>query len=118
QIMVDIDPTKLYAYGISPADVSAAVNAQNLILPAGTAKIGKQEYQVKLNSSPETVAEMNNLPIKTVNGATVFLKDVATVRDGFQVQTNVVHADGKGGVLISILKSGSASTLDVVDNIK
>jgi multidrug efflux pump subunit AcrB len=118
QIIVDLDPSKLYAYGLSPADISTAVNAQNLILPAGTTKIGKQEYQVQLNSSPETVAALNNLPIKTVNGRTVYIRDVASVRDGFQVQTNVVHADGKGGVLLSILKSGNASTLDVVDNIK
>src|SRR4051812_13501285 len=118
QVMVDLEPEKLYAYGISPADVSTAVNAQNLILPAGTAKIGKQEYPIQLNSSPEAVDALNNLPIKTVNGTTIFIKDVAHVRDGFQVQTNVVHADGKGGVLISILKSGGASTLEVVDNIK
>jgi multidrug efflux pump subunit AcrB len=118
QIMVDLDPDKLFAYGLSPSDISNAVNAQNLILPAGSTKIGTQEYQVKLNSSPEAVAAMNNLPIKTVNGATVFLKDVANVRDGFQVQTNIVHADGKGGVLISILKAGGSSTLDVVNNIK
>src|SRR5437773_6253383 len=118
QVMVDIDPDKLYAYGLSPMDVSNAINAQNLILPAGSTKIGKQEYQVKLNSSPEAIAALNNLPVKTVNGATIFVKDVANVRDGFQVQTNIVHADGKGGVLVSILKSGSASTLDVVNNIK
>src|SRR5439155_919667 len=118
QVMVDIDPDKLHAYGISALEVSNAINAQNLILPAGSAKIGKQEYQVKLNSSPEAVEALNNLPIKTANNATVYIKDVANVRDGFQVQTNIAHADGKGGVLISILKSGSASTLDVVSNIK
>ena len=117
QIMVDIDLEKLYAYGISPADVSSAINAQNLILPAGTAKIGKQEYQVKLNSSPPTVAELNDLPIKSVNGATVYVKDVAHVRDGFIVQTNIVHAKGKRGVLLSILKAGGASTLDVVSGV-
>jgi multidrug efflux pump subunit AcrB len=117
-IIVDLDPDKLYAYGISPADVSAAVNAQNLILPAGSTKIGTQEYQVRLNSSPEAVAALNNLPIKTVRGATVYIKDVAGVRDGFAVQTNIVHAGGKRGVLVSILKSGNASTLDVVDAVK
>jgi multidrug efflux pump subunit AcrB len=117
-IMVDLDPEKLYAYGISPADVSNAVNAQNLILPAGSSKIGVQEYQVRLNSSPSTAAALNDLPIKTVNGATVYIKDVAHVRDGFQVQTNVVNANGKRGVLVSILKSGNASTLSVVDNVK
>ncbi len=118
QVMVDIDPDKLYAWGISPADVSAAINNQNLILPAGSTKIGKQEYQVRLNSSPEAVKLLNDLPIKTTNGTTVYVRDVANVRDGFQVQTNIVHANGKGGVLVSILKSGGASTLDVVDGIK
>lgn len=118
QIMVDLDPEKLYAYGISPSDVSSAINAQNLILPAGTAKIGKQEYQVRLNSSPDAVAQLNDLPIKTVNGTTIYVKDVAHVRDGFSVQTNIVHSDGKRGVLLSILKHGNASTLDVVSNIK
>src|SRR4051812_4760084 len=117
QVMVDLDPEKLYAYGISPSDVSNAVNAQNLILPAGTAKIGKQEYQVRLNSSPELVQTLNDLPIKTVNGTTLYIRDVASVRDGFQVQTNVVHANGKPGVLLSIMKNGNASTLDVVKNI-
>jgi multidrug efflux pump subunit AcrB len=117
-VVVDLDPDKLFAYGISPNDVSAAVNAQNLILPAGTAKIGKQEYEIVLNSSPLKAAELNNLPIKTVNGTTIYIKDVAHVRDGFIVQTNVVHSDGKRGVLLSILKSGNASTLDVVDNVK
>ena len=117
QIMVDLDPDELYAHGISPADVSSAINAQNLILPAGSTKIGSQEYQVKLNSSPETVAALNDLPIKTVNGTTVFIKDVAHVRDGFSVQTNVVHTNGKRGVLLPIYKAGSASTLDVANSI-
>src|SRR3954454_9265364 len=107
QIMVDLDPEKLYAYGSSPADVSNAANAQNLVLPAGTAKIGKQEYQVRLNSSPELVQTLNDLPIKTVNGTTLYIRDVASVRDGFQVQTNVVHANGKPGVLLSIMKNGN-----------
>ena len=118
QIMVDLDPEKLYAFNLSAADVSNAVNAQNLILPAGSAKIGKQEYPVRLNSSPEVAQELNDLPIKTVNGTTVYIRDVAHVRDGFSVQTNMVHSDGKKGVLISIMKSGSASTLDVVDNVR
>src|SRR4051794_30782115 len=118
QVMVDLDPEKMYAYGITPNDVSGAVNAQNLILPAGSTKIGKQEYQVKLNSSPETVQVLNDLPVKTVKGRTVFIRDVASVRDGFQVQTNIAHVNGKGGVLLSILKAGNASTLDVVNNIK
>jgi multidrug efflux pump subunit AcrB len=118
QIVVDLDPERLYAWGISPSDVSDAVNAQNVILPAGTVKIGPQEYQVRLNGSPETVAALNDLPVKTVNGVTVYLRDIAQVRDGFSVQTNVAHADGKRGVLLSILKAGNASTLDVVDRIK
>jgi len=118
QIMVDLDPEKLYAYGISPADVSAGVNVQNLILPAGTAKVGPQEYQVRVNSSPEIAAQLNDVPIKVVNGRMIYIRDVAHVRDGFSVQTNVVHADGKRGVLISILKSGGASTLDVVRDVK
>jgi multidrug efflux pump subunit AcrB len=117
-VMVDLDITKCYSYGISPIDVSNAINAQNLILPAGTSKIGPQEYQVLLNGSPALATDLNNMPIKSVNGTTIFVHDVASVRDGFQVQTNTVHADGKPGVLISILKSGSASTLKVVDGIK
>ncbi|MDB5295553.1 MAG: mdtC 3, partial [Phycisphaerales bacterium] len=123
QIVVDLDPNRLYSYGISPADVSAAVNAQNLILPAGSVKIGEQEYQVRLNSSPEVVGELNNLPVKTLTNSdgtrtTVYVKDVASVRDGFQVQTNIVHTDGKRGVLISIYKNGNASTIDVVNAVK
>jgi multidrug efflux pump subunit AcrB len=118
QIMVDLDPDKLHAYNLSPSDVSDAVNAQSLILPAGTTKIGAQEYQVQLNSSPAVVDALNDLPIKTVNGTTLTIRDVAHVRDGFSVQANVVHADGKRGVLVSILKSGSASTLDVVENVR
>src|SRR4051812_26864165 len=102
QIMVDLEPDKLHGYGVSAADISAAVNNQNLILPAGTAKIGQQEYQVRLNSSPAVVTQLNDLPVKTVDGATVFLRDVAHVRDGYQVQTNVVHTGGKRGVLVSI----------------
>ncbi len=116
-VMVDLDPERLYAYGVSSSDVYNAVNAQNLVLPAGTAKIGKQEYQVRLNSSPEAIVAMNDLPIKSVNGRMIYIKDVAHVRDGYSVQTSAVHADGKRGVLLSILKSGNASTLDVVSNI-
>jgi multidrug efflux pump subunit AcrB len=118
QVMVDLDPEKLHAWGISAQEVSNAVNAQNLILPAGTSKIGTQEYPVRLNSSPEVAAEINEMPIKTVKGTTVYIKDVANVRDGFQVQTNVVHSGGKRGVLLSVLKQGNASTLDVVEAVK
>ncbi len=117
QIVVDLAPEKMQAYGVSPADVSGALNAQNLILPAGSTKIGMQEYQVRLNSSPKVVSELNQMPIKTVNGTTVYISDIANVRDGFQVQTNVVHSNGRRGILLSILKSGGASTLDVVDRV-
>jgi len=118
QVMVDLDPEKLFAWNISPSDVSAVIGAQNLILPAGTTKIGTQEYPVALNSSPLKAFDLNNLPIKVVNGTPVYIKDVANVRDGFQVQTSVVHVSGKRGVLVSIMKSGGASTLDVVAGIK
>jgi multidrug efflux pump subunit AcrB len=118
QVMVDLDPERLYAWGISPSDVSNVIGAQNLILPAGTTKIGTQEYPVVLNSSPIKAADMNNLPIKTVNGTTVYVRDVANVRDGFQVQTSLVHVSGKRGVLLSIMKNGGASTLDVVAGVK
>ncbi len=118
QVLVDLDPEKLRAWGISAQDVSAAIGEQNLILPAGNVKIGEQEYPVRINSSPESAGAINDLPIKTVNGTTIYVRDVAHVRDGFQVQTNVVHAGGKRGVLLSILKQGNASTLDVVDAVK
>lgn len=118
QIMVDIDPQALYSKGLSATDVVTAINAQNLILPAGSAKIGDRDYLVRLNSSPEAVAALNDLPIKQVNGTTVYIRDVAQVHDGFAVQTNVVRRDGRRSSLITILKSGSASTLDVVARIK
>jgi len=118
QVMVDLDPARLYAWGISPTDVSNAIGAQNLILPAGNAKIGAQEYPVILNSSPLKAWDLNSLPIKTVHGTTVTVGDVAHVRDGFQVQTSLVHVSGKRGVLVSVLKNGGASTLDVVSGIK
>jgi multidrug efflux pump subunit AcrB len=117
QVVVDLDPDRLYSYGLSPQDVADAINNQSLILPAGTAKIGKQEYQVKLNASPTSVETFNDLPVKSVGNTPVYVRDVANVRDGYIVQTNIVHADGKKGVLLSILKSGSASTLDVVKNV-
>ena len=116
-LMVDLDPQKLYSYGISPIDVSNAVGNQSIIIPAGTAKIGTQENEVVLNSSPLKSNEMNDLPIKSVGNTTVFLKDIGHVRDGFIVQTNVVHSNGSRGLLLSILKSGNASTLDVVNGV-
>jgi CzcA family heavy metal efflux pump len=118
QIMVDLDPQALLSKGLSPLDVSNAVNAQNLTLPTGTAKIGKSEFIVDINGSPDTVAALNDVPIKQVNGAMVYIRDVAHVRDGFAVQTNVVRQDGNPSALLTILKNGGASTLDIVNQIK
>ena len=118
QIQVDLDPAKLQAYGLAPIDIVNAVSAQNLILPAGTTKIGPTEYNVEMNGTPETIAELNDLPVKTSNSSTLYLRDVAHVRDGFAVQTNIVRQDGTRGVLMSIYKVGGASTLAVVDGIK
>src|SRR6201997_5026884 len=117
-VMVDLNPDELYAKQLSPLDVSNALNLQNLILPAGTAKMAQTEYQIKVNSSPVVLDELNNLPIKTVNGATIYMKDVAQVRDGFTVQSNIVRTDGARGVMLSITRTGKASTLAVVDAIK
>ena len=118
QIMVDLDPEALYANHLSATDVSLAINQQNLILPAGTAKVGDREYLVRLNSSPEAVAALNDLPIKTVNGATVYIKDVAQVRDGYAVQTNIVRENGNRSALLTILRNGNASTLSIVNQVK
>ncbi len=118
QIMVDLNQDSLHAKGISALDVTSAINVQNLILPAGTAKMGNREYTVSLNSSPDTITALNNIPIKVVNGALVYLRDVAQVHDGFAVQTNVVNINGKRAVLLTILKSGGASTLSVVDRVR
>jgi CzcA family heavy metal efflux pump len=118
-ISVDLDLQALQARGLSPADVVNAVNAQNLILPSGTAKFGETEYNVKMNSSPETIAGLNNLPVRAVpGGATTYLRDVAYVRDGYNPQTNIVRQDGVRGVLLSVLKNGGASTLDIVSNLR
>jgi multidrug efflux pump subunit AcrB len=118
QIMVDLDLDALYSRGLSPQDVSNAVTNQNLIVPAGTAKIGDTEYNVKLNSSPDVVAAFNDLPIKTVNGVPVYIKNVAHVRDGYAVQANVVRRDGRRAVLMTILKGEGASTLSVVNRVR
>jgi multidrug efflux pump subunit AcrB len=118
QVMVDINPEALYAKGLTPVDVSLAINAQNLIQPAGTIKMGDKEYDVKLNSSEEVIQTINNIPIKEVNGATIFIGDVAIVHAGYAVQANVVRQDGKRGAFLSVLKNGGASTLDVVERIK
>src|SRR5579871_1215737 len=117
-VQVDLNPEQMYAKQLSAADVSNALALQNLILPAGTAKIGDKDYQVKLNSSPRVLAEMNNLPIKVVNGATVFLKDVAQVRDGNTVQTSIVRTNGSRGALLTIMRNGKASTLSVVNGVR
>jgi CzcA family heavy metal efflux pump len=118
QVMVDLDTQALYARGLSPTDVVNAISAQNLILPAGNAKIGDRDYTVRLNSSPEAVEALNNLPIRQINGSMTYIRDVAQVHDGFAVQTNVVRQDGQRASLMTILKSGGASTLDVVARIK
>jgi len=117
-ISVDIDPAALQAKGLSPVDIVNAVNEQNLILPTGTAKMGALEYNVEMNASPKTVAELNDLPVKTANGSTIYLREVAHVRDGFSPQTNVVLANGQRGVLMSVYKTGNASTLSIVDRVK
>jgi multidrug efflux pump subunit AcrB len=118
QIMIDLDPAKLQARGLTPTDVVNAVNAQNLTLPSGTAKVGYKQYTVRTNATPETIDDLNDIPIKVANGATIFVKDVANVRDGSAVQQNVVRTDGKRGVLLSVIKNGNASTLDVVKGVK
>jgi multidrug efflux pump subunit AcrB len=117
-ISVDIDTQAMQARGLSPADVVNAINLQNLILPSGTAKFGETEYTVKMNGSPDAIAGLNDLPVKTVNGTTTYVRDVAYVRDGFSPQTNIVRKDGARGVLLSVLKNGGASTLDIVANLR
>ncbi len=118
QVQVDIDTAAMQAKGLSPADIVNAVNAQSIILPSGTEKIGLYEYQVETNSAPRSIAGLNDLPIKTVNGATVYMRDVAHVRDGFPPQTNVVRVDGRRAVLMSIMKTGDASTLSIISRIR
>src|SRR5438477_3965636 len=118
QIMVDIDPQKLFGKGLSPADVSNAINAQNVVLPAGTQKIGDREYNLRLNSSPEVLDVLNDLPIKQVNGAMVYIRDVAQVRDGFAVHTNVVAQNRVRSALLTVLKAANASTLDIIKRVQ
>ena len=118
QIMVNLNPALLQSKGLSAADIVSAVNLQNLVLPSGTAKIGQLEYDIKLNASPRTAQELNDIPIKIIGDSTVYLRDVAQVADGFTPQTNVVREDGRRGALVSILKAGEASTLDVVGGIR
>ena len=118
QIQVDLDLPKLQSYGLQPLDIVNAVNAQNLVLPSGTIKMGPLEYNVEMNGTPQTITELNDLPVKTVNGSTLYMRDVAHIRDGFSPQTNIVRADGNRGALMSIYKNGNASTLQIVSGVK
>jgi multidrug efflux pump subunit AcrB len=118
QIMIDLDPDALRAQGLTPNDIVTAVNAQSLTLPSGDAKMGNQQFIVRVNASAQSIKALNDLPIKQVGATTVYLHDVAHVRDGWAVQQNVVHADGKKSVLLTIIKNGDASTLDVVNRVK
>src|SRR5713226_6919134 len=118
QIMVDIDPTKLQAKGLTPTDVVNALNVQNLTLPSGLAKIGNRQYTVRTNAMPTTIEALNNIPIKFVNGATVFVRDVGQVRDASAVQQNIVRQNGQRSVLLSVIKNGNASTLAVVKGVR
>jgi multidrug efflux pump subunit AcrB len=118
QVQVDVDTQKLQAYGLSSSDLVNTIGAQNIILPAGDVKMGNVDYQVETNSAPDSIAALNNLPIKTINGATVYVRDVGNVRDGFPPQTNIVRVDGQRASLITIQKTGNASTLDIIGNVR
>jgi CzcA family heavy metal efflux pump len=118
QVQVDLNPDALRAQGLSGNDITNAIGTQNSILPAGTQKIGDREYFVSVNSNPRTVAELNDMPVTTRNGTVIYVRDVANVRDGYPPQTNMVRRDGRRGVLMSVLKTGSASTLDIIKEIK
>jgi len=118
QVQIDLDPQALQAKGLSAQDVETAIAAQDQLLPAGTAKIGQLQYTVKLNDAPDTIAALNDLPIKTISGATIFIHDVANVRDGSPPQQSIVHVDGSRAVLTTVLKAGSASTISIVQGIK
>jgi CzcA family heavy metal efflux pump len=118
QVQVDLNTQAMQAEGLSPVDVQNAIADQNLILPAGTAKIGSYEYQIDMNGAPQTIQELNNLPVKQVGSSTIYIHDVANVRDGFPPQTNIVRVDGKRAALLSILKGGDVSTLDIISNVK
>jgi CzcA family heavy metal efflux pump len=117
-VAVDLDIPAMQAKGLTPVDVVNAIGAQNLILPSGTAKIGSLQYEVSMNGSPDTISEINSLPIRTQNGTTIYIRDVAHVRDGYSPQTNVVRQDGLRGTLITIMRNGGASTLDIVRDVK
>ena len=117
-ISVDLDTSALLAKGLTPNDIVNAVNAQNLILPSGTAKIGSTEFAIALNGSPDTIAGLNRIPVVTKNGATTYLSEVAHVRDGFSPQTNIVRQNGERGVLMPVIKNGGSSTLDIISNLR
>jgi CzcA family heavy metal efflux pump len=117
QVSVNIDIPALQAKGLSPVDVITAISTQNLVLPSGTVKLGSTEFNVEMNGSPDTLAALNNLPIRTVNGATIYVKDVAYVSDGYSPQINIARMDGQRGVIMAIYKTGDTSTLDVVSQI-
>src|SRR3954465_5402847 len=118
QIQVDLDPQALQSKGLMPVDVVNAISTQNLILPGGTSKIGGFEYDVRMHGSPDTVEELNDLPIKTVNGSPIYIRDVAHVRNGYPPQTNIIRVNGQRATMVSIMKTGSASTLDIIDRVK
>ena len=118
QVMVDADPNLMYAKHLSATDVSQAITQQNLILPAGTARLGGREFVVRLNSSPTQISALNDLPVRAANGAIVYIKDVAQVEEGYAEQTNIVREDGKRGALLTVLKNGKTSTLDIVQGVK
>src|SRR6266566_7235158 len=118
QVMADLKPSLLQSKGLAAGDVVSALSQQNLVLPSGTAKIGASEYDFDINASPKTVSELNDVPVKVIGNSTVYLRDVANVRDGFAPQTNIVRQDGHRGTLVTALKSGNASTLDVVQGIR
>ncbi len=116
--MVDLDPNAMRAKNLSPGDVTNAILAQNLVLPSGTEKLGRYEYNVRLNASPTALADLNDLPVRTVEGATIYLRDVAHVRDGYSPQQNMVRVDGRRAVLTTVQKNGSVSTLDIIRHVK
>ncbi|HVW84635.1 MAG TPA: efflux RND transporter permease subunit, partial [Bryobacteraceae bacterium] len=118
QVMVDLDPDSMYAKGVSATDVSTSLNLQNLILPAGNAKFGDRDYFIKLNSSPRLLTELNDLPVRVVNGATIRIRDIGQVRDGASIQTGLVRVNGSRGALMTVLRNGRASTIDIVNSVK
>jgi CzcA family heavy metal efflux pump len=118
QVQVDINTQKLQAYGLSASDIVNTISTQNIILPAGDMKMGHIDYQVETNSAPSSIAALNNLPIKTVNGATIYIRDIGDVRDGFPPQTNIVRVDGQRASLMTIQKTGNASTLNIISDVR